>query len=187
MIYHYPIKFDFIEDLISYSKKLILDYKKIIIDDVKDILFIRFIPRKELLDQINHELLQKGYPTVYYCVNYIRGANNKQDVHVDGATDNHPVIHAALNIPISGTSGSTHTWLTGDFNLQSDAVYFKPIWNEPPKIGDTLELLESCFVRVDQPHFACGNGKEPRWIVTVRFNDNPTLEELIEISKRHYK
>lgn len=183
MIYYYPINFDFIFNLVSYSKKYILDHKKINVNNITTAWTIRHTPHSNLLKQINDELKSKGYPTIYYCISYIRGPHNVQDVHIDGGMNSSSIINAALNIPVQGTNNSFQTWLTGNFTYQKSMVYYKPIWKEEPKIADTLELLEPHFVRVNQPHFASGNGREPRWIITLRFNDNPTLEELIEISQ----
>jgi hypothetical protein len=181
LTYYKEVNFDFIPHLVEHIKHYILNVKKIDIKTVTDTLSILHNPRGKLLELINDELTSKGYPTIYYCLSYIRGPGDVQNVHVDG---HEYIIKAALNIPVSGTEQSFHTWLAADFTLEKDMIYYTPQWKQNVVAIENLELLRPAFVRVDQPHFAQSNKTDPRWIITIRFNGNPSIEELIEISNR---
>ena len=170
------IDFQFIPDLINWVKTDIGNRVKM--HNIKEDRRLIHNIHPELLQQINTELNSRGFPALWYCQSYIRPGDQKLVQHVDGETY---LVHGALNIPVSGTKNTKHTWETGDYTLVPNVKHFSVKWNSDDKTSTDLELINPCLVRVDVPHSVTGNGIEHRWIITIRFQGNPEFEELLKL------
>ena len=133
-----------------------------------------------LIDEINLELAELGFPKVEYAKSYVRKQGNKQGIHIDGT---HHIVHCAINIPLKGCNNSIHAYYDGDYTLvpkHQHGLYFYHIkWNSPPTITSAISLKEAHLVRVDKPHAAIASPLEDRWVFTMRFEGNPTFEDLV--------
>lgn len=132
---------------------------------------------KDLLDAVNNELNSMGIPNVSWMDSYVRRPGSKQYLHVDG--HDFPLF-CAVNIPLSGVIGSRFEYYGGDYTVEKKSAkgltWFEPIWNRPPELIENLELTTSHLVRIDIPHMAVANDHEPRSIVSMRFEGNPSYE-----------
>jgi hypothetical protein len=135
-----------------------------------------------LLQIVNLELDKYNIPPILYCLSYIRPKNNFQGIHIDG--DRRGVINAAINIPLKGNRNSYQIWYTGNFTTAlvttENNVYHSIVWEGIPKEDFRAEIDQAHLVRVDRPHSAMSNDSEERWVFTMRFQGNPTFEELIK-------
>jgi len=171
------INFQFIPDLIKWVKTDI--GKRVKMENIKEDRRLRHDINPALLHEINKELNARGFPSIWYCQSYIRPGDQTLVQHVDGETY---LVHGALNIPVSGTKNTKHTWQTGDYTLVPNTLHFSVQWNSDNRTTTDLELLTPCLVRVDAPHSVTGNGIEHRWIITIRFQGNPEFDDLFNLA-----
>lgn len=170
-----------------YSAVDLPSYKKIqefaIADIQRTLNSLKFIPEQvrvkhnifgNLLDDINADLYKLGLPKLAYAQSYVRRKNTKQGIHIDGDND---LISLAINVPLSGTSGSKFNWYNGDYELVKtvvrDIIFYTVVWKSDPICVETLEITRPYLIRVDKPHNAESNVNEDRWIFTMRFENNP--------------
>lgn len=150
------------------------------INSIGDQIRIKHNISGELLDVINDDLKNIGLPNLLYAQSYIRKKNTKQRIHVDGLDE---LISLAINIPLKGTKNSKFNWYDGDYKLvntiQGDLYFYNVVWNSPPILVESLEILEPHLIRVDKPHNAVSSLEEDRWIFTMRFENNPSNHTLL--------
>jgi len=127
---------------------------------------------------LNAELTSKNLPILEGNFSTIRTKKQPGTIHSDGG------FHVGLNIPIFGTRGSSMLWFDGDyiefFQETQKTVVTVLKWNSQPKMIGELELLESHLMRVDVPHNVYPNPNSDRAILSIRFEGNPTWEEILE-------
>jgi len=132
-----------------------------------------------LREIVNGELASRGCPPVFYAQSYCRRAGNTQGIHIDGNDD---FRDSAINIPLKGSVGSKHIFYEGKYTSEKthfeDLTFYKVNWQETPRVADILYLDSPHIVRVNCPHSAMANPFEDRWIFTMRFQENPSFEEL---------
>lgn len=144
---------------------------------------------KDLLDTINSELASYGVPKILYCQSYLRAKNTTQGIHIDGVSYK---WHAGINIPVQNTKNTKFSWYGGNYTTElktqdtgsitgkAPITFFEILSNEPLEEVASIELDQAYLVRVDEPHNASNTTDETRWIFTMRFEGNPTFEELYE-------
>lgn len=141
---------------------------------------VRHILPDELKNIINRELNSKGIPNILYCQTYLRKQNHVQGIHVDGDNE---LIKCAINIPLVGCAGSKYNWYSGKYILtritKYDLIFHDVRWLENPILGASIEFDDIYLIRVDAPHSAVA-GPEERWVFTMRFNDNPSFDDLYD-------
>ena len=134
----------------------------------------------ELLTLLNTELASRGVPELLYIQSYCRQAHHRQSIHIDGVNGRN--IDNAVNIPLLGCKNSRHVYYTGDYTTIPKTVngltFSDILWQSTPRVADILYLDRPHLVRVNQPHSAQGNGVEQRWVLTMRFQGNPSYEDL---------
>ena len=135
----------------------------------------------ELSEIVNAELLTKyNIPPVEYCQSYLRPKKDIQRAHVDG--DQNETRHAAINIPLKGTTGSIYRWLDGTYETQlkdlDGLIFHNLIWMNIPSVAATLELNDSYLLNVGTPHRSEASKTDDKWVFTMRFYGNPTFDTL---------
>lgn len=142
----------------------------------------------DILEAVNKELAEYGIPELLYCQSYVREKGTVQGMHIDGIGFK---WHAAINLPIQNTEGSRFNWYGGDYKLEqrtrmtrtlegiTPITFFEIVGRDLKEVA-SVELNQACLVRVDEPHSAEANRVSDRWIFTMRFNGNPTFEELYD-------
>jgi len=141
----------------------------------------------ELIDKVNKELNSYGMPNVAWADSYVRRKGSKQYLHIDG--QRFPLF-CAINFPLKGTKNSRFEYYGGDYTITQheglDNLYwFNTTWTGEPKLIDNLELTKSHLVRVNVPHMAVASAEEDRWILSMRFEGNPTYEYMQECIAKH--
>jgi hypothetical protein len=139
---------------------------------------VRHILPDGLRNIINYELNSKGIPDILYCQTYLREPNHIQGIHVDGDKE---LIKCAINIPLVGCAGSKYHWYSGKYMLgrvvKHGLIFHNVMWLENPIVDASIEFDGIYLVKVDAPHSAVA-GPEERWVFTMRFNDNPSFDDL---------
>jgi len=135
----------------------------------------------ELLEIVNTELSTKyNIPSIEYCQSYLRPKKDIQRAHVDG--DQNETRHAAINIPLKGTTGSIYRWLDGTFETQlkdiNGLVFHNLLWMDIPTVAATLELNDPYLINVGTPHRSEASKTEDKWVFTMRFYGNPLFDML---------
>ena len=135
----------------------------------------------ELLEILNTELSTKyNIPSIEYCQSYLRPKKDIQRAHVDG--DQNETRHAAINIPLKGTTGSIYRWLDGTFETQlkdiNGLVFHNLLWMDIPTVAATLELNDPYLINVGTPHRSEASKTEDKWVFTMRFYGNPLFDML---------
>ena len=142
---------------------------------------VKHILPNELLEIVNTELSTKyNIPPVEYCQSYLRPKKDIQRAHING--DQNGIRHAAINIPLKGTTGSIYRWLSGTYEMTvkdiNGLIFHQLIWMDIPTVADTLELNNPYLINVGTPHRSEANKTEDKWIFTMRFYGNPTFDML---------
>ena len=142
---------------------------------------VRHTLPNELSEIVNAELLTKYNITpVEYCQSYLRPKKDIQRAHVDGGLNE--TRHAAINIPLKGTTGSIYRWLNGTYETEfkdvDGLVFHNLIWMDVPSVAATVELNQPYLLNVGTPHRSEANKTEDKWVFTMRFYGNPTFEML---------
>jgi hypothetical protein len=135
----------------------------------------------ELFEIISNELGEKyGMPAVDFCHSILRPKKDIQRAHVDG--DLNETRHAAINIPLKGTTGSIYRWLDGTYETQfkdiDGLVFHNLIWMDIPSVAATLELNQPYLLNVGTPHRSEASKTDDKWVFTMRFYGNPTFDTL---------
>lgn len=135
------------------------------------------------LDKI---LYSEGLPKVHRIHIFVRSASSAQDLHIDYDGTTNDIIHCALNIPIRGCTDSVMTWLEGPHTAEKKTAMLKgrTITAMVPMFSGDVTTHNTCLdqptmVRVDTPHFVKANTIETRVMASVRFEGNPTWEEIL--------
>lgn len=142
---------------------------------------VRHTLPNELSEIVNAELLTKYNITpVEYCQSYLRPKKDIQRAHVDGGLNE--TRHAAINIPLKGTTGSIYRWLDGTYETElkdiDGLVFHNLIWMDIPSVAATVELNQPYLLNVGTPHRSEASKTEDKWVFTMRFYGNPTFEML---------
>jgi len=135
----------------------------------------------ELLEIVNTELSTKyNIPPIEYCQSYLRPKKDIQRAHIDG--DQNETRHAAINIPLKGTTGSIYRWLDGTFETQlkdiNGLTFHNLLWMDIPTVAATLELNDPYLINVGTPHRSEASKTEDKWVFTMRFYGNPLFDML---------
>ena len=139
---------------------------------------------KELEDLINNEFKSYGVPEMKLAWLFRRRDFSElgEALHVDKRRDGY-VTKCALNIPIEGTEGTIHYWAGGEYTEENRVLptgfdYTVLNWKNGFTILDQVELVKPTLVRTDIPHMATNVGSNYRSIVSIRFKEEPSFEEL---------
>ena len=156
--------------------------------------YVTDIPLPPALEtELDEELSQYDLPVRPRLLAFKRRGDlfatpNKEFAHVDYTSyPNGPAYHASLILPIEGCAGTEMYWMSGKYKLElqytASGVPFNEItWEEEPKLMHSVEINEPTLARVDIPHNVLSNQITGEWrtVVTLRFKDNPTFEEILQ-------
>ena len=149
---------------------------------------IHFSP--ELYEELNNYLGSLGFPLIRGVLGFKR-TNIKPNpylAHIDG--DPIKTTTASLIIPVSGCKDTRMFWFTGDYRLvmsqhgpasgYANAWHLQ--WQGSPRYLDSVAVIDTPMLcRVNIPHEAYSNGREPRVTVTLRFQGNPLFDDLVKL------
>lgn len=190
---YFPFTFEFE----SYVKEFTVDYMSGVSTSSATLVFHDTIPDR-LRTLIDEELKLYGIPALANINIWKKEPGYEQVLHTDlyawdvvtKKSKNYTVNHSALNIPITGTAKSDMIWYGGKHVCvpttirtvsNAKATYFKIEWEEEPFVKDKLELLDSHFVCTSIPHRVICNPHDTRIIISLRFQGNPTFDEIQQL------
>lgn len=143
----------------------------------------------ECIPIVNRELREYGLPHVGNISIWKKCPGEVQTMHIDDSPSSMP-NRAAFNIPLLNTNETRMVWYGGRFeykrvkkltNYGIIIPYFEIEWKEDYFEEESLELLHSHFVKTDKPHRVFANPTQTRAVVSLRFQGNPSLEEISHI------
>ena len=149
---------------------------------------IHFSP--ELYDQLNSYLGSLGFPLIRGVLGFKR-TNIKPNpylAHIDG--DPIKTTTASLVIPVSGCVDTGMFWFDGNYKLVMSqhgpnsgyANAWHLDWTGSPRFLAAVSIVDTPMLcRVNIPHEAYSNGREPRVTVTLRFQGNPLFDDLVKL------
>lgn len=153
-----------------------------------NIMYVDFVSLPdELVDTFNKEMEEYGLPPASRFISLKRKNNKKGDlIHIDSSARGE-LTHVSLIIPVEGMEDTAMYWVDGEYNLITKStekgVLYKEIeWTSETSYLDELQITTEPYVcKADIPHSAYSNDKgDYRTVLTIRFEGNPTLEEVVE-------
>lgn len=140
---------------------------------------------------INNYLAAKKFrPLVRTCILFHRPGNFPQALHIDCNNDDPPqLMNCAVNIPILNCEDSYMEWYSGDYTTAVNSAvgpdgktrkFIELEWQGEPQLLDRTIIDQPTLVRVNQPHKVSVVNRT-RSLITLRFFDNPTFEEVASL------
>jgi hypothetical protein len=187
---YFPFTFEFE----SYVKEFTVEHMRSVTGASATIVFHHNSP-SNLRKVVDEELQDFGIPPLANINIWKKPPGYEQVLHADlyawdvlrKKTKVFTVNHSAFNIPIEGTVNSDMLWYGGQHQCvpttiitptNTTATYFKIEWEETPFIKARLELLESHLIATSTPHQVICNPFDTRIITSLRFQGNPTFNQI---------
>ena len=182
MKYFYDFPLTNIQRLIDFVK----EYTASLNDKQLYVLPIMNLIPFDVLDEINTELIGYGLPKLMN-ISIFKRKNSKMSLdllHTDAIDDD--IVHSSVVIPVTGYENTFMYWMDGPHRVvrlhtETGGTYNRVEWISVPRTFSKFEITKPTLCRVDVPHSATSRDNMYRTVVTMRFEGNPTVDEIIKI------
>jgi hypothetical protein len=184
MNHHMPLIFEGQERIRAYGQRALLANRWSMQErmvPMPDPGSVEFEDARQIIASIGLEMVS--------WVIFARPPRNTQVLHSDCAVGPDARARSALNVPVVGGAGSRMEWFTdrpmvmvrsgyGTEASPRTARYYVPEENQKDDPVETAHFTEDpMLVDVYHPHRVV-SGKTPRAIVSIRFANNPSFDEI---------
>lgn len=169
------------------TARLLQEFTANLVLETKDIqpVFKLHLPFS-ILETVNEELKSKGVSEVASVLVFHKTTTevSPSACHVDGNAVQNYLSNVSLVLPVLGCTNDTgQYWYEGPYKLhhvEAAVRYYKIDWLDTPRLVDHVSIQAPTLCRVNIPHGAHANGREPRVTCTLRFKANETFEDAHE-------
>ena len=156
-------------------------------------LYIRDVPiTQELSDIFRQEMSEYGLLGAWNFLSFKRRNFLTEDspAHIDYSNDG--PVYTSLIIPVEGCKDTHMYWLAGNYNLHQvitptnsgtyNTSHGRIQWTAPPVVIDRVEINDSPMIAsASIPHSVTSRSDGSyRTILSIRFQGNPTFDEVLE-------
>lgn len=172
---YYPVKFPYIDDIISHCNTIVNRYPGAYLETIWE----KF--PESLTNNINSELIRLGLCEIKFPTFTFKTMTNPMEaIHIDGNAKENRIMKTAVIIPLKGCKNTKHIYYHGNYDIIKADHGWNLNWHDTPQVLGSLEIDRPYACRVDIPHTAISNGIEQRVSLSLRFKDNPTIEDVVK-------